>query len=90
MVSSPPLPPETATDDGLANLRMRRDHVLHLDGVDLVAGHLDEELHPARDEQPPLVVEPAEIAVAASLRTTMASAPFVSASNWKRLNVKES
>ena len=28
--------------------------------------------------------------VAASLRTTIGSAPFVSASSWKRLNVNES
>src|SRR5262249_10825829 len=53
--------PGNADDDRLADLRMRDEHVLDLDGIDLVARDLDEELLPSGYPQAAVPVDPPEV-----------------------------
>ena len=61
-ISSPALRPGTPTTTASRTLRMGGEDVLDLDGVDLVAGDLDEELLAAGDEDTTVGVDAAEIA----------------------------
>src|SRR5688572_3861053 len=54
--------PRHADDDRFSHLWVRHQHVLDLHRVDLVAGHLDEELLPSRDPEPPVGVETSDVA----------------------------